>query len=105
MSTQSRPQLSLLPSDVQLQQRVSNQIVKQRKHLSFEQLKYAVSSNLLCFHVQFAADIDRKAIPSALHASDMILNELQSNGVVINRFTLVGWSGKKLKLGVNNKED
>ena len=51
------------------------------------------SSNLPCFHVQFAADADRKAIPSALHASDMILNELQSNGVVINRFTLIGWTG------------
>ena len=92
-SIQPRPQLPLLPSDVQLQRLVSNQSVKQRKRLSFEQLKYAVSSNLPCFHVQFAADADRKAIPSALHASDMILNELQSNGVVINRFTLVGWTG------------
>ena len=105
MSIQPRPQLSLLPSDVQLQQLISNQSVKQRKHLSFEQLKYAVSSNLHCFHVQFAADADRKAIPLALRASDMILNELQPNDVVINRFTLVGWTGKKLKLDVNNKED
>ena len=35
----------------------------------------------------------------------MIFNKLQSNGIAINRFTLVGWTGKKLKLGVNNKED
>ena len=51
MSTQFRPQLPLLPSDVQLQQRVPNQSVEQRKRLSFEQLKHVVSSNLLCFHV------------------------------------------------------
>ncbi|CAF4601615.1 unnamed protein product [Rotaria socialis] len=44
-------------------------------------------------------------IPTALHASDLILKELQSKGVVINKFTLVGWLGEKLKLGVNNKED
>ena len=93
MSTQLRPQMPPLPSDVQLQQRVSNQSVKQRKRLFFEKLKHAVSSNLPCFHVQFAADVDRKAVPSALHASDMIFNELQSNGVVINQFTLVGWTG------------
>ena len=37
-SIQPRPQLLLLPSDVQLQQLVSNQSVKQRKRLSFEQL-------------------------------------------------------------------
>ncbi|CAF4705347.1 unnamed protein product, partial [Rotaria socialis] len=44
-------------------------------------------------------------IPTAIHASDLIFKELQSKGVLINRFTLVGWAGKKLKLGVNNKED
>ncbi|CAF4865178.1 unnamed protein product [Rotaria socialis] len=31
--------------------------------------------------------------------------ERQQQGVLINKFTLVGWSGEKLKLGVNNKED
>jgi hypothetical protein len=50
-------------------------------------------------------DADRNNLPSALHASDQILKELHSKGVLISRFTLVGWIGKKLKLGVNNKDD
>ena len=57
------------------------------------------------FFIEFTSDADRNSIPTALHASDLILKELQSKGVLINRFTLVGWAGKKLKLGVNNKED
>ncbi|CAF5191256.1 unnamed protein product, partial [Rotaria magnacalcarata] len=32
-------------------------------------------------------------------------NQLKHAGVLINRFTLVDWTGKMLKLGVNNKED
>ncbi|CAF2061220.1 unnamed protein product, partial [Rotaria magnacalcarata] len=46
-----------------------------------------------------------QASKNPLHASDLILKELQSKGVLIKKFTLIGWSGKKLKLGVNNKED
>ena len=76
-----------------------------RKRLSFDQLKHAVSSNLPCFHIDFMSSADRKKVPSALNASDLIFKELQANGVTINRFTLVGWAGKRLKLGVNNKED
>ncbi|CAM4884716.1 unnamed protein product [Rotaria socialis] len=62
---------------------------------------------LIChvFFIEFTSDADRHSIPTALHASDLILKELQSNGVLINKFALVGWSGEKLKLGVNNKED
>ncbi|CAF4083089.1 unnamed protein product [Rotaria magnacalcarata] len=70
------------------QQQVINQASTNRKRISFNQLKHA-----------------RHSIPTALHASDLILKELQSKGVLINKFALVGWSGKKLKLGVNNKED
>ena len=77
----------------------------QHARISFEQLKYAVSSNLPCFHVEFTANVDRNTVPSALHASDLIIKELQKNGVRIRGFTLVGWAGKKLKLGVNNKDD
>ena len=75
-----------------------------RKRISFNQLKHAVSSNLPCFFIEFISD-DRNSIPTALHASDLILKELKSKGVLINSFTLVGWAGKRLKLGVNNKED
>ncbi|CAF2189182.1 unnamed protein product [Rotaria magnacalcarata] len=57
------------------------------------------------FFIEFTSDVDRTSIPTAIHASDLILKELQSKGVLINRFTLVDWTGKRLKLGVNNKED
>ncbi|CAF3728039.1 unnamed protein product [Rotaria sordida] len=82
-----------------------NQATTNRKRISFNQLKHAVSSNLPCFFIEFSSDADRHSIPTALHASDLILKELQSKGVLINKFTLVGWAGEKLKLGVNNKED
>jgi hypothetical protein len=73
--------------------------------ISFDQVKRAVSSNLPCFHVNFDQVDDSKKVPSAFHAGDMILDHLRKNGVKIDRFSLVGWAGKKLKLGVNNKED
>ena len=85
--------------------RDQNRNAPQHKRLPFDQLKHAVSSNLPCFHIQFTSETNRNKIPSALQASDIVFKELQSNGVRINRFTLVGWIGKKLKLGVNNKED
>ena len=92
-------------SSNQRQNQEINQATTNRKRISFNQLKHAVSSNLPCFFIEFQSDADRNSIPTALHASDLILKELQSKDVLINRFTLVGWSGKKLKLGVNNKED
>ncbi|CAF1525161.1 unnamed protein product [Rotaria magnacalcarata] len=87
------------------QHQVINQASTNRKRISFNQLKHAVSSNLPCFFIEFTSEADRHSIPTALQASDLILKELQSKGVLIKKFTLVGWSGKKLKLGVNNKED
>ncbi|CAM4774360.1 unnamed protein product [Rotaria magnacalcarata] len=87
------------------QQQVIKQASTNRKRISFNQLKHAVSSNLPCFFIDFTSDADRHSIPTALHASDLIVKELQSKGVLIKKFTLIGWSGKKLKLGVNNEED
>ncbi|CAF3393055.1 unnamed protein product [Rotaria socialis] len=92
-------------SSNQRQNQEINQAAINRKRISFNQLKHAVSSNLPCFFIEFKSDADRNSLPTALHASDLILKELRSKEVLINRFTLVGWSGKKLKLGVNNKED
>ncbi|CAF4834723.1 unnamed protein product, partial [Rotaria socialis] len=102
-----QPQLpsSSPTSSGERQQQVINQASTNRKRISFNQLKHAVSSNLPCFFIEFTSDTDRHSIPTALHASDLILKELQSKGVLIKKFTLIGWSGKKLKLGVNNKED
>ncbi|CAF3474394.1 unnamed protein product [Rotaria socialis] len=102
-----QPQLpsSSSTSSGERQQQVINQASTNRKRISFNQLKHAVSSNLPCFFIEFTSDADRHSIPTALHASDLILKELQSKGVLIKKFTLIGWSGEKLKLGVNNKED
>jgi hypothetical protein len=102
--TKSQQHASPVSSNAQ-QQQVSNQNVTERRRIPFEQLKHAVSSNLPCFHIQFSSEVDRNTVPSALQASDFIFKELQKNGVIVNRFTLVGWIGKKLKLGVNNKEE
>ncbi|CAF5158534.1 unnamed protein product, partial [Rotaria sp. Silwood1] len=55
------------------------------KRISFAQLKHVGSSNVPCFHLQWPPDTDRKKIPSAICA--------------------MGWAGRKLKLGVNNKVD
>ncbi|CAF2148011.1 unnamed protein product, partial [Rotaria magnacalcarata] len=86
-------------------QRITTENTNKLKRISFDQLKHAVSSNLPCFHVQWPADTDRKNIPSAICASELITKELKTNGVIFNGFTLVGWAGKRLKLGVNNKVD
>ncbi|CAF1223598.1 unnamed protein product [Rotaria sp. Silwood1] len=104
INLQTQQPSSSMSSDVRQHQEI-NQDNTNRKRISFNQLKHAVSSNLPCFFIEFTSDADRNSIPTALHASDLILKELQTNGVLINRFTLVGWAGKKLKLGVNNKED
>ncbi|CAF4383168.1 unnamed protein product, partial [Rotaria sp. Silwood2] len=101
---QSQRRSSPVSSNMHQQQIRTENNVKQ-KRFPVEQLKYAVSSNLPCFHIEFNSNVDRNNIPSAIHASDLILKELQLNGVLINRFSLVGWNGRKLKLGVNNKVD
>ena len=107
INTRSNNPMEYQRTTTQQTQAQGDQIQKenQRTHLSFDQLKYAVSSNLPCFHVEFASNVDRNAVPSALHASDLIVKELQNNGVFIGGFTLVGWAGKRLKIGVNNKDD
>ncbi|CAF1245372.1 unnamed protein product [Rotaria magnacalcarata] len=87
------------------QHQVINQASTNRKRISFNQLKYMVSSNLQCVFIEFTSNADRHCIPTALHESDLILKKLQSKDVLNNKFTLVGWSGKRLKLGVNNRED
>jgi hypothetical protein len=59
----TQPQQQSFPSSSDVQS-VSNQNINQRKRLSFGQLKYAVSSNLPCVHIQFASDADRNNVPS-----------------------------------------
>ncbi|CAF3259672.1 unnamed protein product [Rotaria sp. Silwood2] len=102
---QPQPLMSQLAlKEGQQQQKITEDSSK-KKQVPFEQLKHAVSSNLPCFLVEFNSDANHNNIPSALHASDFIFKELKSNGISIDRFSLVGWAGKRLKLGVNNKVD
>ncbi|CAF4675085.1 unnamed protein product [Rotaria sp. Silwood2] len=53
-----------------------NHASKNRKRIAFSQLKHAVSSNIPCVFIEFTSDADRNSIPTALHASDLILKEL-----------------------------
>ncbi|CAM4745516.1 unnamed protein product [Rotaria magnacalcarata] len=105
ISQQSQQSSSTMSSNERQHQEINQATTTNRKRISFNKLKHAVSSNLPCCFIEFTSDADRNSIPTAIHASDLILKELQSKGVLINRFTLVGWAGEKLKLGVNNKED
>lgn len=102
-TNQPRPQHTTASTPLLAQ--TSRQKDNQRQRIPFEQLKHAVSSNLPCFHIQWPPETDRKLIPSAIQASELILKELQTSGISINPFTLVGWAGKRLKLGVSNKDD
>jgi hypothetical protein len=77
----------------------------QRKRLPFDQLKYAVSNNLPCFLVEYNPSTPARNLPSAITSSKMIGEYLRKQNVPVGNFTLVGWTGKRLKLGVNNKED
>ena len=92
------------------QQSVSTRITEtnqqlQGKRLPFEQLKYAVSSNLPCFLVEYDTSTPSRNLPSAITASKMIEDHFRQQDLRMGNFTLVGWAGKRLKLGVNNKED
>jgi hypothetical protein len=76
-----------------------------RKSLPFDQLKRAVSSNLPCFFIEFEQSTISHQPPSAFEARSVIEKHFREHDVVIQQFSLVGWSGKRLKLGVNNKKD
>ena len=77
----------------------------QRKALPFDQLKRAVSSNLPCFHIDFDQSSNVHRLPSAFEARNLIEKHFKEHSIRIQHFSLVGWANKRLKLGVNNKED
>jgi hypothetical protein len=85
----SRTQQQFITSSPRAQQ-TTNQMVTQCKRIPFDQLKHAVSSNLPCFHIQWELNAENNNIPSAIQASNLILKELEKNGVEINQFTLFG---------------
>ncbi|CAF0886186.1 unnamed protein product [Rotaria sp. Silwood1] len=76
-----------------------------RKPLPFVQLKRAVSSNLPCFFIEFEQSITSHQLPSAFEARNIVEKHFKDLNVSVQQFSLVGWSGKRLKLGVNNKKD
>ena len=83
--------------------RTTNQ--QQRIPLPFDQLKRAISSNLPCFFIEFEQATSTHQLPSAFEARNLIEKYFKEHNVTIQQFSLVGWSGKRLKLGVNNKKD
>ena len=76
-----------------------------RKPLPFFQLKRAVSSNLPCFFVEFEQATSLHSLPSAFEARSIIEKHFNEHNIIIQQFSLVGWSGKRLKLRVNEKKD
>ncbi len=78
---------------------------QQRKSLPFDQLKRAVSSNLPCFYIDFEQSITLHQLPSDFEARNVIEKHFKEQNIHIQHFSLVGWANKRLKLGVNNKED
>ncbi|CAF1399049.1 unnamed protein product [Rotaria sp. Silwood1] len=78
---------------------------QQRKSLPFDQLKRAVSSNLPCFFIEFDQSTTIHRLPSAFEARSLIEKHFKEHNIRIQNFSLVGWANKRLKLGVNNKED
>ena len=75
-----------------------------RKPLPFFQLKRAVSSNLPCFFVEFEQATSLHSLPSAFEARSIIEKHFNEHNIIIQQFSLVGWSGKRLKLRVNEKK-
>ncbi|CAF4522711.1 unnamed protein product [Rotaria sp. Silwood2] len=73
--------------------------------IPFDQVKRAISSNLPCFYISFHPTNEDQKVPSAFNAADQVFEYLKQQNVQINRFSFVGWTGAKLKLGVNGKED
>ena len=102
-STPKQPKINDHNTDSRRTAATSNQ--QQRRTLPMEQLKRAVSSNLPCFFVDFKQTSADQHLPSAFEARQIIEQHFIDHNVFIQKFSLVGWSGKSLKLGVNNKED
>ncbi|CAF4479911.1 unnamed protein product, partial [Didymodactylos carnosus] len=73
--------------------------------IPFEQLKRAVTHNLPCFYVQFDNSLLARELPSAVIAGSEIYKHFINDGVSINKFSMVSYAGKQLKIGVNNKND
>ena len=78
---------------------------QQRKSIPIDQLKRAVSSNLPCFFIEFDQSTTVQRLPSAFEARNLIEKHFKEHSIRIQHFTLVGWANKRLRLGVNNKED
>lgn len=78
---------------------------QQRRSLPFDQLKRAVSSNLPCFFVDFDQATTGNHLPSAFEIRNLIEKHFKEHNVCVQHFSLVGWTNKRLKLGVKNKED
>jgi len=102
-SISSAPKLHK-PSKTQREQTTTTND-QQRKSLPFDQLKRAVSSNLPCFYIDFDQSTTAQRLPSAFEARNFIEKHFKEHNIRIHHFSLVGWANKRLKLGVNNKED
>ncbi|CAF3372501.1 unnamed protein product [Rotaria socialis] len=90
-------------NNLQLNQPRQQASVQQQHRIPFEQLKRTISSNLPCFFIQYEKADNSKNRPSDISAARVIEDHFNQQGISIS-FSIVGHTGNKLKLGVNNKE-
>ena len=108
-NNRNRTTVSIIPSRTKSPnnnnpQQAQPQEGRQQEHrIPFEQLKRAVASNLPCFLIEYEQTENVKNRPSDVSAASIIVDHFKQQGIAIT-FSLVGHTGNKLKLGVNNKE-
>ena len=76
---------------------------QQHCRIPFDHLKRAVASNFPCFLIEYGQVDNSKKRPSDVTAASLVENHFRQQGILIT-FSLVGHTGNKLKLGINNKE-
>ena len=76
---------------------------QQHCRIPFDHLKRAIASNLPCFLIEYDQVDNSKKRPPDATAASLIEDHFRQQGISIT-FSLVGYTGNKLKLGVNNKE-
>ena len=97
------PNLAQQPRNSHLLEDQQQPSEQQHCRIPFDHLKRAVASNLPCFLIEYDQVDNSKKRPSDVTAASLIEDHFRQQGISIT-FSLVGHTGNKLKLGVNNKE-
>ena len=77
---------------------------QQHRRIPFDHLKRAVANNLPYFLIEYDQVDNSKKRPPDVTVASLIEDHFRQQGISIT-FSLVGHTGNKLKLGVNNKKN